>query len=88
MSPAGFYLVLWEDGEIARVSPDQVRYMSPRLTTYRECFPGQGGVPAQTYTYQEAIDHTLPLNHDGSNPNVKFSDSTKSSQYVPSQKKQ
>jgi hypothetical protein len=66
--------VIWEDGEITKVPHDQVRYTYPQRAPYGECFPGQAGVPKQTYTYEDRKSHILPLNKDGSNPNVEISD--------------
>ena len=75
--PVGFYLVLWEDGEITKVPHDQVRYVRPQRAPYGECFPGQAGTPEITYTYEEAKIHTLSMKRDGSNPNAAMSGEAK-----------
>lgn len=69
-NPIGFYLVLWEDGEVTKVPHDQVRYARPQRASFDVCFPGQAGVPEAVYTHEEAKTHTLPPNKDGSNPNT------------------
>lgn len=49
----GFYLVLWEDGEVEKVTPEKVRFVYPTLAGPPECFPGQAGLPEKTYNYTE-----------------------------------
>lgn len=69
-NPVGFYIVLWEDGQVEKISWDKVRFARPQRGPFDECFPGQAGVPQEAYEYEEAKTHTLPLKADGSNPNV------------------
>ncbi len=69
--PTGFYLVLWEDGEVTRVPFDQIRFAYPqRENAPSECFPGQAGVPSVTYTEAELWKRIKTLRPDGTNPNV------------------
>ncbi len=76
-NPVGFYIMLWEDGEVTKVDHDAVRYTYPQRAIMPECFPGQGGIPQTTYTFEERKRHILPLNKDGSNPNVVESEESK-----------
>lgn len=70
-NPTGFYVVLWEGGEVTKVPFDQVRFAYPqRAGAPSECFPRQAGIPATTYTEAEMWAKVLPFNKDGSNPNV------------------
>ncbi len=70
-NPTGFYLLLWEDGEVSRVPFDQVRYVYPQIEgAGAECFPGQTGVPTTTYTASEWSLKIKSLRPDGTNPNV------------------
>jgi hypothetical protein len=51
-NPVGFYMVLWDDGEIERIDYDRVGFA---FTTegMHTVFPKQAGVPATTISYQE-----------------------------------
>lgn len=70
-NPTGFYLVLWEDGEVTKVPHDKVRFVHPQRTgSYAECFPGQEGIPANMYTNAERWKKAKPLRPNGTNPNV------------------
>lgn len=51
--PMGFYLVLWEDGQIQRIPYDQVRF-APHGRPFPERFAGQAGEPVSgSLSYQE-----------------------------------
>ncbi len=60
MKPSGFYLVLWEDGQIEKISMSRV-YMTTRDgkpvrvqgSSFQVCFEGQAGVPGKPKTYDE-----------------------------------
>jgi len=54
LNPVGFYMVLWDDGEVQKVPYDQILYApigsGPR---YNPAYPGQAGVPWDSVTYAE-----------------------------------
>ena len=54
-NPIGFYLVLWEDGSVARVPFDQIMYApsASEANSYSIAFVGQAGVPANSISYVE-----------------------------------
>ena len=72
-NPVGFYIVIWEDGEVAKVPHDKVRYARPQRSTYDQCFPSQAGLPEATYTHEEAKMHTAPLGTAGADATVQMS---------------
>ena len=50
--PVGFYLVLWEDGDVTKVPYQDVQYAPPKPTgnggaTQKVVFPGQAGAPPE-----------------------------------------
>jgi hypothetical protein len=51
-NPVGFYLVLWDDGEVTRVAYDQA-LMTHYESGFTEAFRGQAGVPSNCLSYQE-----------------------------------
>jgi hypothetical protein len=54
VNPVGFYLVLWEDGEVTTVPYDQMRYVTGASKgAWKYAFPGQAGVPKDALTYDE-----------------------------------
>ena len=59
-NPVGFYIVLWDDGEIEKIPYDQVLYATtidkdyPDDISYQVVFRGEAGLPWDTVTYQEA----------------------------------
>lgn len=67
-NPVGFYLVLWEDGQVEKVPHDQVRYTYPQPGPFAECFPGQAGVPMQTFAYVDYIQQVKPLDSNNQIP--------------------
>lgn len=58
MSPVGFFLVLWDDGEVERIPYDQVLFYSPGGTKWNYAFPGQAGVPGPTKTFEQRFENT------------------------------
>ncbi len=53
--PAGFYLVLWDDGQVEQVPWDKAKYLGPQGTYPTDTvFDGQAGLPATgVHTYDE-----------------------------------
>ncbi|MDQ3815516.1 MAG: hypothetical protein M3347_16490 [Armatimonadota bacterium] len=51
-NPVGFYLVLWDDGQVERVAYDQVIY-APSPDGFSPVFRGQTGIPANCLSYEE-----------------------------------
>ena len=51
----GFYLVLWEDGSVEKVSCDQILYASTpaQKDAFFIVFPGQAGISPNSVTYEE-----------------------------------
>lgn len=69
-NPVGFYMVLWDDGEIEEIPYDQVLNATtidkdfPDETGYQVVFRGEAGLPWDCVTYEEVYDKTLPApNH-------------------------
>jgi len=52
-NPVGFYLVLWDDGEVAEIPYDLVMYVPKSSGEYGFAFPGQAGVGCDCMTYDE-----------------------------------
>lgn len=57
-NPVGFYLVLWDDGQVQKIPYVDVRFVSPQSTgrggfTQTFAFPGEAGVPSGTLSYTE-----------------------------------
>lgn len=53
VSPVGFYLVLWDDGQVSKVNWKDVRFV-PNGVPFQEFFPGQAGEPAsKTLSWDE-----------------------------------
>lgn len=57
-NPVGFYMVLWDDGEIEKIPYDQVLYVpinedSPNGFEWQEAFRGELGLPWDCFTYSE-----------------------------------
>ena len=52
---SGFYLVLWEDGSVEKVSCDQILYASDpaQKDAFSIVFPGQAGISPDSVTYEE-----------------------------------
>lgn len=56
-NPVGFYIVLWDNGQVEKVSYDQVLYVPqgsyvPRgSSSFTNAFPGQAGVPKNFLSY-------------------------------------
>ncbi len=52
---SGVYLVLWEDGSVEKVSPDQILYASApaQKDAFFIVFPGQAGISPDSVTYEE-----------------------------------
>ena len=70
-NPTGFYMVLWDDGEVSKIPYDKVRFVYPQLAgSPAQCFPGQTGVPSTTYTQSEMLARLSRLQSDCNNPNV------------------
>ena len=53
MSPVGFYLVLWDDGQVARVPYEKVLFYPAGVNGWGFAFPGQAGVPGRTETFDQ-----------------------------------
>lgn len=53
--PAGFYLVLWDDGQVEQVPYNKAKYLGPqRSYPYQTVFEGQAGLPKTgVHTYDE-----------------------------------
>jgi hypothetical protein len=52
-NPNGFYLVLWDDGQVTLIPYDEILYVSQDSKTLTITFPGQAGVPDRIMSYQE-----------------------------------
>ncbi len=57
-NPVGFYLVLWDDGQVEKVPYDKVEFTQPEARamgsfTQTLVFPGEAGAPSRTVTYAE-----------------------------------
>ena len=73
--PVGFYIVLWEDGEVKRINHEDVLYVYPqKAVNYNEYFPGQSGKPGQLFSYNENRKMMKPIGQDGQNPNLEQTD--------------
>jgi len=65
-NPVGFYMVLWDDGEIEKIPYDQVLYVtvpikdSPSGYGYQVAFRGEAGLPWDCFTYNEYNQATYP----------------------------
>ena len=58
-NPVGFYMVLWDDGQISKIPYDQVLEAPTLITPPNDIeseyvFPGEAGVPWNCFTYQES----------------------------------
>ncbi|RYG71253.1 hypothetical protein EON80_05515 [bacterium] len=54
-NPVGFYLVLWEDGEVEKIPYDLVLSFPRDQVLRRPAFMGQSGVPADAIRYNESF---------------------------------
>ena len=65
-NPVGFYMVLWDDGEIEKIPYDQVLYVTvpikdaPSGYGYQVAFRGEAGLPWNCFTYNEYNQATYP----------------------------
>ena len=53
VNPVGFYLVLWDDGQVQSLPYDQMLFVPLGKGEFAEAFPGQAGVPANALNYDE-----------------------------------
>ena len=53
VNPVGFYLVLWDDGQVQSIPYDQMLFVPLGKGEFAEAFPGQAGVPANALNYDE-----------------------------------
>ena len=53
VNPVGFYVVLWDDGKIDRISYDEVLYVPSAGNDFHVAFPGQAGVPKNALSYKQ-----------------------------------
>ena len=53
VNPVGFYLVLWDDGQVQSIPYDQKFFVPLGKGEFAEAFPGQAGVPANALNYDE-----------------------------------
>jgi hypothetical protein len=65
MNPVGFFLVLWDDGEVQKVPYDEAYMASGEIMQYEYAFPGQAGIPwdaCENYdeAYAPGPDATAP----------------------------
>lgn len=60
MNPVGFYVVLWDDGQVEKVPFDKVLQVPKGNNEWTTGFPGQAGLPEGTKTFDE-------FNRDGIN---------------------
>ena len=65
-NPVGFYLILWDDGEVQKVPYEAVRFANPKANyaggaTQTLVFPGEAGTPSQTLSYTEYQDKIYQL---------------------------
>ena len=52
-NPVGFYIVLWDSGQVAAIPYDKMLYVPSGLNEYNIAFPGEAGVPKSALTYQQ-----------------------------------
>lgn len=52
-NPVGFYMVLWDDGTVEKVSYDQALWVPKKDDEWKTAFPGQAGLPSGTLTYDQ-----------------------------------
>lgn len=52
-NPVGFFLVLWDDGEVTRVPYDKVLRSNLPGGAQMYAFPGQAGVPSTAVKFSE-----------------------------------
>ena len=52
-NPVGFYVVLWDTGEVERIPYDLVLSVPRGQSLVSPFFPGQAGIPADALTYDE-----------------------------------
>ena len=66
-NPVGFYVVLWDDGEIEKIPYDQVLYMavpsddSATGYGYKQVFRNEAGLPGDCMTYEQ-MQQTINMN--------------------------
>ncbi len=53
MNPAGFYLVLWDDGQIEKVPFSKTLWVPQGSNNWVVAFPGQAGLPKSAKTFDE-----------------------------------
>ena len=53
VNPVGYYLVLWDDGQVQSIPYDQVSFAPQGKGEFAQAFPGQAGVPANALNYDE-----------------------------------
>lgn len=52
-NPVGFFLVLWDDGEVTRVPFDKVLMYRHSAGSFKYAFPGQAGVPVTAIRFRQ-----------------------------------
>ncbi|MDF2440701.1 MAG: hypothetical protein JWN98_1685, partial [Abditibacteriota bacterium] len=52
-NPVGFYLVLWDDGQVEKVPHDQILFVPTKPGTWITAFPNQAGVPSTALNYDQ-----------------------------------
>jgi hypothetical protein len=52
-NPVGFFLVMWDDGQIEKIPYDRQLYVPVDKNTWNFAVPGQAGVPANALTYDQ-----------------------------------
>ena len=52
-NPVGFYLVLYDDGKVAKVPYDQIRFVPVGNREYQFAYPNEAGVPNTALGYDE-----------------------------------
>jgi hypothetical protein len=53
LNPVGYYLVLWDDGQVEKIAYDQLLKVTANGKHFFTAFPGQAGVPYDALTYDE-----------------------------------
>ena len=53
MNPTGYYMALWDDGQIEKIPYDEIFYAYLKEQTYKAVFPSQSGVGYEIRTWDE-----------------------------------
>ncbi len=61
INPVGFYLVLWDDGQVDKIPYDQLLYAPDARGGYVHTFPGQAGVGPDILTHDEYYTRLVGL---------------------------